>query len=428
MVYFSELKGKPVFDCEKTRLGSLVDFVLMDAQPHATVTHIVYRDEEGYKKKVIFDSVKQFTESPKRIRKDIEINLLIGCDDVQPFFVKPTDLMISDIMDRQVVDVTGAKMVRVNDVVLSKVDERLCVIAVSVGMTSFMRRLGIGFLIKKNQEQLIPWDSFESLDPKVHGLHLKMQRDKIKDLYPGEIADVMEDLSHKQRALIFRSLDKDKAAETLIDAKPEVQESVLKNIKMERMKELLENIPADQAADILSLIADSERGEIMSMMEKDSATNVKKILDYPEESAAAIMRTEFLSIRDDCTIEDTLNFLRKAQPKSKLLYHIYVTDKDDHLLGVLSVRWILTAQPNKRVGDLMNKDVISVHMNTSKEEIAKTIAKYDLFVLPVVDDNNALKGIVMADDALKQIVPDWKKHRYNMHRKRRFKNGNKAKV
>jgi CBS domain-containing protein len=428
MVYFSELKGKPVFDAGKNRLGLLADLVFADGEQYAEVTHIVYSDSEGYKRKVAFGFVKQLAEESKKIGRELGISLTTTADEITPFFLKTNDLLVSEILDKQVVDVNGAKIVRVNDVILGKVGVKFCVVAVAVGKKSFLRRLGFGILADaltgKISEKVIPWESVEPLEQKLHDLHVKTQKDKIADLHPEDIADVMEDLSHSERVLIFKSLDKRKAAEALIGADPEVQESVLKNVKMERIKDLLEDIPPDQAADILSLMNKSKSEFLLSMMRKDASSKVKSILNYPPESAAAIMSTSFIAVPSENTAQQTIELLRRIAPSSETIYHVYVVDPENHLMGVLSIRGLLTAPPEKKVGEFMKREVIHVKLSSSKEEIAKAISKYDLFVLPVVDSDNVLRGVVTADEVLAEIMPsEWRKARFTPHRIRRRGNG-----
>jgi magnesium transporter len=414
MVYYSEMQGRAVYDSDKCLLGSLADLVFVDGEQYAGITHLVYKGRDGYKRKVAFSFVRELIEGTKKIGHALEINLTMREEDITQFFLKPSDLLVSEIMDKQVVDVNGAKIVRVNDVLLGKVGTKFCVVAVAVGKRSLFRRMGLGSLVGRQfTEHVIPWESVEALEPKLHGLHLKVQRDRVADLHPEDIADVMEDLSHKERALIFRSLNKKKAAEALLGSEPDVQESVLKNLKMERIKDLLEEIPSDQAADILSMMNKSKSDKLLSTMRPETCSKIKSILHYPPESAAAIMGTSFISVPEEYTAQQTIDLLRKIAPSSESIYHIYVIDAEGRLLGFLSIRRLIIAPPESRMSDIMKKDVIYVKMSTPQEDIAKAMAKYDIFVVPVVNGDSVLKGIVTADDVLTEIMPkEWRKHKY----------------
>lgn len=398
-----------------------MDLVFVDGEQYAGITHLVYKGHDGYKRKVAFSFVKELIEGVKKIGASLEINLTMKEEDITQFFLKPSDLLVSEIMDKQVVDVNGLKIVRVNDVLLGKVGSKFCVVAVAVGNRSLLRRMGLGPVLgRRFQERVIPWESVEALEPKLHGLHLKVQRDRVADLHPEDIADVMEDLTHNERALIFKSLNKKKAAEALLGSEPDVQESVLKNMKMERIKDLLEEIPTDQAADIISMMSKSKSDKLLSSMRPDVESKIKSILNYPPESAAAIMGTSFISVPEDYTVEQTIDLLRKIAPSSESIYHIYVVDAEGRLIGFLSIRRLIIAPPESRMSDIMKKDVIYVKMSTPQEDIAKAMAKYDIFVVPVVNGDNVLKGIVTADDVLTEVMPkQWRRHKYMPSRMRR---------
>jgi len=429
MVFFSELKGRLVYDSNKKTLGSLNDLVFVDGEKYAEITHIVYIDENKYRKKIPFSLVNELKEEKIANSHSLVLNLNQPKEKIIPFFIKEDDVLVGDILDKQVVDIDGIKVVRVNDVLLGKVDRNFCVVAVAVGTHSLLRRLGLEKVTKISpksvREHIIPWESVERLEPKLHDLHLKIQKNKIADLHPEDIADVMEDLSFNERVLIFNTLNKQQAIRTLIGAEPDVQNSVFKNIKVDRVVNLLEDIPADQAADILSMMSPAKVKDILLKMRLESSSKVKSILNYPEESAGAIMDTSFISVPDFYTAQETIDLLRKIAPSSEKIYHIYVVDNQNHLQGVLSIRGLLTALPETKVSDIMKKEVIHVKTSTPQEDIAKAIAKYDLFVLPVVNDENILRGIVTADNILTEIMPkDWRRHKYMPHKiKKKRRNG-----
>lgn len=427
MVYYSELKGRPVYDSNKKKLGVLSDLVFVDGLEYAEVTHLLYSDEEKYNRKIRFSLVEEFKEEKNRRKGEIVIKLSQPAEKINPFFLKNEELLVGEIVDKQVVDVSGAKIVRVNDVLLGKVGSKFCVVAVAVGKRSFMARLGASSLVNslpvKLKEHIIRWESVESLEPKLHDIHLKIQKNKITDLHPEDIADVMEDMSHKERVLIFKTLDKDVAAQTLIGAEPEVTQSVFKSLKIGRIRDLLEDIPPDQAADIISLMDSAERDGLLTAMRPGRAGEIRKILGYHPESAGALMDTEFIAVPGTNTAQETIDLLRKLAPSSDKIYHLYVVDKQDKLLGVLSIRRLITAPPEKKVSDLMKKEVIHVNLATSKEDIAKTITRYDIFVLPVVDENSVIKGVVTADDVLTEVMPEeWRRERFKPLKTSRMKN------
>ena len=425
MVYYSELKGRPVRDSDKKVVGRLWDLVFADGQDYAEITHVVVEFTDNSRRKIRFSLVDELKAEKGGEKKNINIHLNKPRSKLTCFFAQEKDLLIGDIVDRQVVDVDGAKIVRVNDVVLGKVNNKFCVVGVAVGKKSLIKQLGfLSYLPVNVKDHIIKWENMEYLEPEMHNIHLNVQKSKIADLHPEDIADVMEDMSPTERALIFNSLDNDVAAETLIGAEPEVQQSFFKNMKVGRIKELLEDVQPDQAADILSVMEESMSEEILNLMRPDNAIEIREILDFHPDSAGAIMDTSFLGIPESYTVQQTIDLLRKVAPPSDKIYHIYVVDKKNHLVGVLSIRGLIIAPPKEKVSKIMNREVIHVKTSTPEEDIAKTIARYDIFVLPVVDEENVLRGIVTADDVLTEIMPEeWKRERFRPHRTRNVNDG-----
>ncbi len=423
MVYLSEIKGKAIFDENEKKTGTLQDLVFEDGETYAEVTHLIYLDEKKYRKKIPWDLVKELKNESKGKKAKIKVILNVSNDNINPFFEKEKETLISNIVDKQLIDVDGFKVVRVNDVLLGKINDKFCVVAVAIGTRSFMRRFGVENIMPgKVKEKVIKWESVERLEQEFHDLHLITQKSKIADLHPEDIADLMEDLSHEERFLIFNSLDKKKAAETLIDAEKGVQKSLFSNLKIRRIVDLLENIPHDQSADILSLMSKSKVEKILNSMRSETTSKIKEILGYNPESAGAIMDTEFITVPENYNVRQTINYLRKIKPPHKKIFHLYVVNNKKQLKGVISIRELITSQPNRSIIDFTKKGVIYVKINTPKEDIAKAVSRYDLFVLPVVDENKVIKGIVTADDVLAEVMPEnWKKSRYKPHKIKRKK-------
>ncbi len=423
MVYFSQIKEKPIFDANNKNIGILKDLVFIDGEKYAEITNLVYLDEHKYRKKIPWNLVKELKSEANGLNTKIEIKLNTPVESIAPFFEKEDETLVGNIMDKQLIDVDGFKLVRVNDIVLGKVEDKFCVVAVAIGIRSFMRRFGFEKIMPgKIKEHVIPWESVERLEPEFHDLHLKTQKSKIADLHPEDIADLMEDLSHQERILIFNTLDRKKAAQTLIDAEKGVQKSLFSNLKIRRIVDLMENVPPDQAADILSLMSKSKVEKILDSMQADTSSKIKEILKYNPESAGAIMDTEFITIPEDYNVQKTINLLRKITPPSKKIFHLYVVNNNKQLLGVLSIRQLITSPPDRKITEFMNKEVFYVKLSCSKEEIAKSISRYDLFVLPVVDENKIIKGVVTADQVLTEVIPEtWRKSRYKPHKIKKAK-------
>jgi len=412
MVYFNQLKDKPIIDSRGKRIGIIKDLVFVDGSDYAQVSHLIYLSKEKYRKKIAWRFIKELKEKAVK-KEDIEIHLNSPKDELNILFEKESDLLVSKLVDKQIVDVDGQKIVRVNDVLLGKVGDKFCVVAVCVGTRSLLRVLGVGDAKLAGEERIIPWASVETLEKDLHDLHLTYQKSKISDLHPSDIADIIEDLSHNERVLIFDSLGKSKAARTLAEVEPDVQSSFLKNLKMARIVEILQDMPPNEAADILSLMPNRRVNTILNSMKGENVKKIREILEYPEESAGSIMHTEFIAIPQDYTAQQTINLLRKLKPASEKIYHLYVVDKKMYLIGVLSIRSLLTAGPREKISKFMQTRIAKVKLKTPKKDVVHALTKYNLFSMPVVDKNNVLKGVVKADEVLEEIMPkSWKRGSY----------------
>ncbi len=409
MVYFSDLQKRPITDKEGQLVGLLKDLVFIDGEEFAEVTHLIYISEEGYRKKIPWKHVEELKE--RREKGTLRIDIILGVDrgDLNPTFERGDEFLIGNIVDKQLVDVNGVKVVRVNDILLGKIEDKFCIVAACVGLRSMLRRLGFNRIIKLfpklAPEYVVKWEDVEPLEKNLHDIHVKIQKSRISDLHPEDIADIMEDLDTKERALIFKTLDQRKRIRTLIDVEPHVRRTFFNNLQVKSIVEILENIPASNAADLLSAMSRSKVERILCLMNKEQAQKIREILHYPQESAAAIMHTNFIAVPKNFSVQQTIKFMRRIKPHERT-YHIYVTNQANKLLGILSIRALIISSPSKKVSQLMKTEVVKIRLNTPKDEIARAMARYDLFVLPVVDDKNTLKGVVNADDVISEILPE----------------------
>jgi magnesium transporter len=425
MVYFSQLKGRPVYDSTGKAVGNLMDMAFTDGEKYAEISHLIYSSRNKYRKKIPWRFVKEIKDSTDTSRIDADVYLNAPESELNPTFEQEKELLASRLVDKQIIDVDGLKVVRVNDVLLGKIEEGFCIVAVCVGAKSFIRSLAgerLGEIIgSKIRENVIPWEFVEPLDPDIQKLHIRLKRSKIAELHPADIADLMEDLTYKERELIFNALDKDKAAQTIIESEPEVQKSFLRTMKLNNILEILENIPPNHAADIISVMPEHMKSEIFRGMSRDVARKIREILGYPDMSVGSIMHTEFVAVPADYTAQKTIEFLRKTKPTSDKMYRIYVVDREQKLQGFLPLGTLVTAPAREKIQGLMKTRIIKLVTSTSKQDAANALSKYNLFVLPVVDEKNVLKGVVKADDVISEVMPKaWKKRRYFAPRTRRF--------
>lgn len=223
------------------------------------------------------------------------------------------------------------------------------------------------------------------------------------DSHPADIADAVDVLEDDQRLRIFSLLDDQTAAEVLDETEAEATSSLLKDLDSERAADILDEMPTDDAVEILEDLPKEQADELIGLMEVDEAAEVKESLAYPENSAGRLMTEEFVAVTVDMTAADVLGMLRAVAPRAETAYYLYVTDPGDTLVGVLSLRDLVVADPRAKVGDVMSTKVVSVGVDTDQEEVARVVSKYDFLAVPVIDEAEKLVGIVTVDDVIDVI-------------------------
>ena len=287
-----------------------------------------------------------------------------------------------------------------------------------------MRRLGLARptvsaaarLKRPFPANVVSWDAVELL-PGDQAMRLKVPSDRIADLHPADLAEIISDLSRNETSQLLDTLDVETLADTLEEVEPDFQASLVETMSDEKVADVLEEMAPDEAADLLAELPQDRSEELLSLMETADAQDVRKLLAYPEDSAGGIMTTAYIAIRPDLSAEQALAYLRETADEAETIFYIYVTDEAGRLVGVFSLQDLVLARPQTAVDDFMHHRVVSVGLLDSQEAVAQVIAKYNLLAAPVVDDDGRLQGIVTADDALDKIIPTaWKKRLPRMYR------------
>lgn len=327
-----------------------------------------------------------------------------------------------DVLDQQIVDVQDYRVVRVNDVRFAMCGGQACVVGIDASLRAMIRRLGLGAPVeaiakavgRPLQSQVIGWDDVERLEPGAAGggrIKLKVPHERIARLHPADIADIVEQLDPKQRVEVIDSLDVGTAADTIEEMEEEEAAAVMETLTEEKAADILDEMEPDAAADVLGELTDARTEELLEHMEPDEAADVKELLGYAEETAGGVMTTEYVAISREMTCEATIARLRELAPKAETAYYLYIVDPDERLVGVLSLRDLIVAQPETIVGNLMETEVRRVQVTDHISEIARTVSKYNLLALPVVDEDDCLSGIVTVDDMMEWLMPPERRRR-----------------
>ncbi|HEY5339951.1 MAG TPA: CBS domain-containing protein [Candidatus Aquilonibacter sp.] len=323
--------------------------------------------------------------------------------------------LIADLLDKQIVDVDGRKVVRINDLEIARAGDTLRVVAADVGVAGLLRRLGLKSfgrrftpgIYRSVPRSMIAWDSVSPIrDANPTQVNLSVTESKLARLHPAELAEIISDLSAREAAAVVSQLDDETAADAFEHLDAERQRSLIEDIGTERAADIIEEMDADDAADLLSELDEEQQDELLSEMNEYTASELRALVQYAEDTAGGLMTTDYTWIYPHRTTEATIRKIREIAPTSEFIYYLYVVDKEDMLLGVLSLRTLLLADPQASIDTIMDTDVVAVHPDMPSEEVAATIARYDMLAVPVVDDRGMMLGIVTVDDAIDAIMPE----------------------
>jgi len=323
-----------------------------------------------------------------------------------------------DLLDKQIVDTTGAKIVRVNDLQLEEAGGQLRLVGADVGLRGLLRRVGaeglaeglFGTVGRKLPRGIIPWNLVQPIDTGATSVRLTVPHAKLALLHPADIADIVEDMSAEERVAVFEQLDIETAAEALAEVDPEMQVEIVGDLDEARAADILDEMAPDEAADLLQDLPDQQREDLVELMEKEEGEDVEQLLAHSEDSAGGIMTTDFVALPRELTAAAAIDRLRELKPDPESAYYLYVIDAEGRLDGVVSLRDLVVATPSEQLVTIMDPHILKVDVDTSKEDVASLIAKYDLLAVPVVDADRKLLGTVTIDDVIEFMLPrGWKK-------------------
>jgi magnesium transporter len=322
-------------------------------------------------------------------------------------------LLERDLLDQQIIDVSGRKVVRVNDVDLQPEavngSIKLKIGRVDVGLRGAVRRLlkglapysAIEALASRIPEKAIPWSAVDLIetDP-ARRVRLKLEYGRLSRLHPADIADILEELAPAEREAVFGSLDEEVAADALEEIDPRMQFELMRSIESDKAADIVEEMDPDDAADLLGDLPEETSEEILEEMEPEEREEVSELLEYNENTAAGHMTTEYLALPPDATVGDAIDKLRDFEGEAESISTIYLIDKDDKLVGAVPLVSLVLAPAGTKLSTLAPDHVVSCKAGCSEKDVAELFDKYNLMTLPVTDDNGYLTGIITADDVI----------------------------
>jgi magnesium transporter len=322
-------------------------------------------------------------------------------------------LLERDLLDQQIIDVSGRKVVRVNDVDLypEQINGglKLKVGMVDIGLRGAVRRLlkglapgaAIEALARRMPERVIPWEAVNLIetDP-ARRVRLKLEYEKLAKLHPADIADILEDLAPAEREAVFQSLDEEVAADALEEIDPRMQIELMRSIESDKAADIVEEMDPDAAADLLGDLPEETSEEILEEMEPEERQEVSELLAHHENTAAGRMTNEFLALPPDATVGDAIDKLRQFEGETESIATIFLVDSAGKLVGAVPLVSLVLAPGGTRLSTLTPEHVIYCAENTKEDEVAEMFDKYNLSMLPVVDEEEKLTGVITADDVI----------------------------
>lgn len=409
--YLSGIIGKEVFGADGDEIGFIKDLLINNAPSglNDPSQQLVTGVKLKIGKLTGFYSFSTFRVVKAREMLNVNCTELI---EMNPDDVANGLLLVENMLDKQIVDLNGRKLVRVNDVRLATLPTGTFAVAVDIGIEGLLRRIGILAPIKrildlagvKIPSKFILWDDMEAIDFSNRNIKLSKSYSKLHTLHPSDIADILEDLGKKTSTSVFSALDEEKAADVLEEMETQRQIHIIESLPVNKVADVLEKMPADEVADILDEIEDEKAEMLLKEMDSESSQEVRELLEYPDNSAGGLMTTDVISFRPEVTVDYIIKELRNKKPEPAELYTLFVTEENDKLVGTFDLRDLVVAEPETTVKTIMRSDPVYLYDDQRIDDIAETISKYNLLAVPVVDQEKLLQGMVVVDDVIEDLI------------------------
>lgn len=403
-LYFTELLGMPVHDLKGRRIGRVRDAALVPlVHPSRIDRYLVGGDLTWLT--IRYDQVASIS---------LEGGIHLSDEILTPYHEDEYMLRIGrDLLDQQIIDVNGRKVVRINDVTFELRNDGTrdvtVVLEVDVGFRSFIRRLLQGILPPRLSRRLqraiapnsIRWEFCNIVEPDPQRrLRLNISNQMLEGIHPADLADIVEELGSAEREAIFETIDSEVAAEALSEIDPKMQASILESLEPEKAADIVEEMAPDQAADILAELEEETSEEILDEMDSAPKTEVRELLEYEEDSAGGLMNTEFVSLHQNATVTDAIAALKGNEDLLETLNTLFLVDSDGRLVSAVPLPRLFIVPGDSRLKDLAAETLIKVRLDEKQNRITELFDKYNLLTLPVVDEEDKLEGVITADDII----------------------------
>jgi magnesium transporter len=403
-ISLTALLGTPVTDAQGQLRGRIKDIAVATGPEAGKVAGLVLKNRNG----LFIVAAQEVMETPAGTLE------LRTASELRPLKDEGNFLFLQqDLIDRQIIDIHGRKVVRVNDVDLEWLGKGaahlLRVAEVEVGLRGAFRRVFKGILPRATLESTsrkfaahgIPWHFVDviEVDP-ARRVKLRIEHERLADMHPSELADILEDLAPAEREAVFGSLDEEVAAETLEEVDPKLQKSLLEKLDEEKIADIVEEMDPGAAADLLAELPEDQSDAILEEMEPEERHEVEELLEFDENSAAGCMTTDFVYVGMDATVDEAVQSLRTFDGDPETITEVYLLDERRVLHGSIPLARLVMAQPESRLSVLTEPRVLSCPADMKQSDVAELFDKYNLHALPVVDAQNRMVGVVQAEQVI----------------------------
>ena len=336
----------------------------------------------------------------------------LRCSKIEEKYLDEYMLLKKYVFDKQIIDVDGRKVVRVNDIRLIVLNSGFFVAAVDIGMDGLLRRIGLAKPLKKLgfklSSKLMLWNDVQAIS-NTTDLKLSKTYNKLTTLHASDLADIIEDFDTNAGMIIFSSLDTAKAADVLEELEEGAQIKLLRKLAVDKVADILEEMPADEVANILDGLNKDVAEELLSNMEKEASDDVRELMEYDDKEIGSLMATDYLFYTGEKTIDYVIKDIRELKPEHEQIHYIYVVDKENKLKGTVSLRDIIVEDPALKLEIIMNKDFIYMQDTDKISGLIDVVSKYNLFAMPILDESMELVGNVVVNDIVYEFLKNRKR-------------------
>jgi len=402
MLYFSELVNKTVYTEDRIKVGILKDFIFLISD-NPVVTKIVIKSTDNQKLII----------SAEYIQK-INSNIIIEKEFLSSYLEENELYLVKNLLDKQIIDLKGNKIVRVNDVAVNQEKEKLIIAGVDVGILGLIRRIRIfggdnlyKFISRFNfrpTSQFLSWADIQPLELIRGQVKLKKKEEKLQKVRPEDLADYLERTNVINARKFLKILDTEKAADVISNLNINYQTALFKSFRSEKAAKFLSFIDSDEAVDVLLTLSKNRQKEIIELLEPKIKSNILKLLEFSKNPIGRLITTEYFYVKPDESVRKVIDKIREFTVDFSVLDYIYVVNRQEELVGVFSLHEILLQDLDTPVYKFMTQNVIVIHFTTPEEIVIKKMLKYKLYALPVIAENKHIQGIITLDDVSSIIL------------------------